>query len=117
MATEVNKYRTVLVKEGSTIFVDEWKHEKRETEIRVQKRRKLFKGELAIEIGGPSDIFSKSGLFPVYGLLRGIDNYNFSANTFWMGKIPGGSRVVFADDSSDHYFQHIGEGANLPVES
>ena len=111
------KYKNVLIKEGDTVFVDEWKHEKQEIELRIQENKKFFKGEVAIEIGGPSEMFSKSGLFPIYGLLDGIDNYNFNKDTYWFGNIPGGSRIIFDDGSTKHYYQHIGEGTKLPVKS
>jgi len=40
-------------------------------------------GKCGLEIGGPSPIFSKNRLIPVYDRCRRIDNCNFSPETIW----------------------------------
>lgn len=47
--------------------------------------RSLTQGRHGLEIGGPSKIFSLSGLLPVYGTATRIDGLNFSAETVWAG--------------------------------
>jgi SAM-dependent methyltransferase len=42
-----------------------------------------LRGARALEIGGPSRIFSVRGRFPVYSVLAGIDNANFRETTVW----------------------------------
>ena len=42
-----------------------------------------FRDRIGLEIGGPSEIFSKRGLAPVYSLAGRIDNSNYSAVTVW----------------------------------
>lgn len=48
----------------------------------------------AIEIGGPSALFSRSGPFPAYRLVERLDNVNFSDNTFW-SRIEGGENFAY----------------------
>src|SRR6266481_1911809 len=40
-------------------------------------------GKYGLEIGGPSGIFSRNHLIPVYNQCRGIDSCNFSSQTIW----------------------------------
>jgi SAM-dependent methyltransferase len=42
----------------------------------------LIQGCFGLEIGGPSSIFNRGRLLPIYPLVR-LDNCNFSANTVW----------------------------------
>jgi SAM-dependent methyltransferase len=50
----------------------------------------IFKDKTGLEIGGPSDIFRRRGLFPVYPLAVRIDNSNFSARTIWGDSLESG---------------------------
>src|SRR5688572_5350384 len=38
-----------------------------------------------LEIGGPSAAFGRRGLLPLYPLVDGLDNVNFSGVTIWEG--------------------------------
>jgi len=49
-----------------------------------------FAGRTGLEIGGPSTIFRKGGLVPVYDRCRRIDSCNFSVRTIWSN--PGEKR-------------------------
>ncbi len=40
-------------------------------------------GRSGLEVGGPSGLFKSSGLLPVYGLPRRLDNLTFSSRTIW----------------------------------
>jgi SAM-dependent methyltransferase len=55
--------------------------------------RKQMSGRRALEIGGPSEIFSDHGSVPVYPVLAGVDNCLFSARTIWTGKVNDSSYV------------------------
>jgi SAM-dependent methyltransferase len=43
----------------------------------------LLKDKYGLEIGGPSPIFCRNRLIPVYGQCRKMDNSNFSSQTIW----------------------------------
>jgi len=46
-------------------------------------------GKCGLEIGGPSPIFAKNKLIPVYDRCRRIDDCNFSSETIWGGAESG----------------------------
>jgi len=66
----------------------------------------LFAGKSGLEIGGPSRLFGKGKLIPVYDRCQHIDNCNFSARTIW---------GVIAHNASDSIFrrQFIAEASDL----
>jgi hypothetical protein len=43
----------------------------------------LVRGQVALEIGGPSDVFGQGRLIPVYPLLARCDLVDFSRATLW----------------------------------
>jgi SAM-dependent methyltransferase len=45
--------------------------------------RPLVEGRAGLEVGGPSSIFARSGLLPLYPLVRAVDQCNFAARTMW----------------------------------
>lgn len=51
-------------------------------------------GAVAIEPGGPSALFGKLGLVPVYSRLAALDTLDFNENTIWSGasKLPANHR-------------------------
>lgn len=53
--------------------------------------RSCLKGKKGLELGGPSKIFSKRGLIPVYPVIERLDGCNFSSETVWEGRIREGS--------------------------
>ncbi|WP_254774902.1 methyltransferase domain-containing protein [Polaromonas sp. YR568] len=57
--------------------------------------RDSFAGKSGIEIGGPSQAFSRRGVFPVYPVLGSLDNCNFGASTVWEGHLQRGKTFVF----------------------
>ncbi len=65
-----------------------------------------------IEIGGPSSIFARGGLLPVYPLAAQVDNVNFASATLWEGKIKEGESFVFHPGKAPGR-QYIAEGADL----
>lgn len=73
--------------------------------------RDLIEEKTGLEVGGPSEIFQRRGLLPVYPLASCLDNCNFSRDTVWEGRI-----------ATDHFLydtrrapgrQHFAEGAAL----
>jgi len=44
---------------------------------------KFVGDRIGIEIGGPSPIFARGGLIPLYPLARRVDNVNFALSTIW----------------------------------
>ncbi len=71
-----------------------------------------FVGKSGIEIGGPSQAFSRSGIFPVYPIVRALENCNFCATTVWEGSIHQGAGFVF-DPGRPAGQQHIAEATAL----
>ena len=47
---------------------------------------KILSGRRALEIGGPSEVFTDKGCLPVYRILDRIDNLNFSQADYWHGE-------------------------------
>ena len=58
--------------------------------------RQLISGKTGIEIGGPSPIFARGGLLPLYPIVGKLDNCNFLRNTIWEGTITEGPSYNFA---------------------
>jgi SAM-dependent methyltransferase len=55
----------------------------------------IVTGATGLEIGGPSSIFARGGLLPVYPLVRRVDNCNFAQRTVWEGTIAEGDSFSF----------------------
>jgi len=52
--------------------------------------RELVSGKAGLEIGGPSEIFSRDGLLPIYAHAARMDNCNFATETIWEGELQEG---------------------------
>lgn len=57
-----------------------------------------------LEIGGPSRIFRKSNILPVYPIVASIDGCNFSITTTWEGKIKEGMTYGYHKDKKGYQF-------------
>jgi SAM-dependent methyltransferase len=55
----------------------------------------LLRGRNGIEIGGPSQVFTAKGIFPVYPIAGRLDNCNFGGTTVWEGDIKEGQTFRF----------------------
>jgi SAM-dependent methyltransferase len=53
--------------------------------------RQIVSGATGMEIGGPSPIFARGGLLPLYPLVTRVDNCNFAPSTIWEGVIKEGN--------------------------
>ncbi len=60
-----------------------------------QENEPLLRDKFGIEIGGMSQIFSRTGLFPVYPIVGHLDNCNFGDTTVWEGDIQEGLSFQF----------------------
>jgi SAM-dependent methyltransferase len=69
-------------------------------------------GKSGIEIGGPSQVFSKQGIFPVYPIAGNLDNCNYCCNTVWGGAAMQGESYRFDPDKPDGQ-QHIAEATDM----
>jgi SAM-dependent methyltransferase len=71
-----------------------------------------FEGKTGLEIGGPSVVFSKRGLLPIYTVADRIDNCTFSRQTVWEGTIVEGRTFVYDRDHAPGH-QYISEASSL----
>ena len=67
----------------------------------ARKYREQLRGRVALEIGGPSEIFAL-GPLPIYRVLRNIDNCNYASRTLWKpdGFEPHYGRTLICEASS-----------------
>lgn len=52
---------------------------------------RYFSETVGLEIGGPSQLFQRGSLFPVYATAKRVDNCNFGCQTIWEGAITEGT--------------------------
>lgn len=57
--------------------------------------RPLVEEARGIEIGGPSAIFAREGILPLYPLLARLDNCDFAGKTIWHGDAAEGSPFTY----------------------
>lgn len=77
-----------------------------------RKLHPLLKGRYGIEIGGPSRVFSRRSLFPVYPIAGNLDNCNFGSDTIWEGNIHPGNTFRF-DSRKPAGHQFIAEATKM----
>jgi SAM-dependent methyltransferase len=71
-----------------------------------------LRGRTALEIGGPSAVFGRFGLLPVYQLAASVDNCNFARRTVWEGAVMAGLTFRF-NRRRPLGRQYIAEAADL----
>ena len=74
--------------------------------------KKLIINKSGLEIGGPSALFSNSGLLPLYSYPKNIDNCNFAANTIWEGQIKDG-KTFYYNQNKPMGNQYVLDSTNL----
>ena len=52
-------------------------------------------GKRALEMGGPSNLFTDAGFLPVYRILGSLDNCLYSSSTIWAGSVAAGGTFAF----------------------
>jgi len=57
-----------------------------------------------LEIGGPSGIFEKDGVLPIYPIVANLDGCNFSSTTTWEGKIEEGMSYKYHENKNGYQF-------------
>jgi len=60
-----------------------------------KKYQGLFYDKKGIEIGGPSNIFNKDNILPIYSVINGLDGVNFSTMTIWEGVLKKGENYKY----------------------
>jgi len=60
--------------------------------------RPLVERRRGLEIGGPSAIFARDGVLPLYPLFERLDNCDFAGETIWHGEAAEGSPFVYDDE-------------------
>lgn len=65
-----------------------------------------------LEIGGPSGVFSRGSILPLYPLIRALDNCNFADKTTWETTIEEGMTFRF-DESRPLGRQYISDATDL----
>jgi len=60
--------------------------------------RQLVERRRGIEIGGPSAIFARNGVLPLYPLFDQLDNCDFAGDTIWHGEAVEGTQFTYDDD-------------------
>ena len=71
-----------------------------------------FGGKTGLEIGGPSYVFKRGGIFPVYSAAARVDNCTFSPQTIWEGRIEEGDTFRY-DDRRPPGRRYIAEASSL----
>jgi SAM-dependent methyltransferase len=74
--------------------------------------RRLLAGKAGLEVGGPSHLFGRTGLLPVYPVVRDLDNCNFAAATAWETPLAEGRTFRFSANRPPGH-QYIGEATRL----
>jgi SAM-dependent methyltransferase len=60
--------------------------------------RPLLENRRGLEIGGPSAIFARTGILPLYPLFNRLDNCDFARDTVWHGDAPEGAEFRYDED-------------------
>lgn len=77
-----------------------------------ERLRELISAKKGFEIGGPSRIFSRSGLMPIYEIASRIDNCNFGPKTIWEGILEEGDNFRYGSGAVLGH-QYIREAVDL----
>lgn len=72
----------------------------------------LLMGKRGMEIGGPSQVFMKSGEIPIYPIASRIDNSNYCTNTIWESSLKEGQNFQF-NPGKPPGWQFIAEATKL----
>lgn len=72
----------------------------------------LVRNKSGMEIGGPSEIFSSTGLLPLYPSVGALDNCNFTEDTLWGRNMPHHGMYRYASGKPAGR-QHILEAVDL----
>lgn len=74
--------------------------------------KSLFEGRIGLEVGGPTGIFARRGLFPIYPIVERVDNCNFGSQTIWEGSLRHRDEFIY-DSKRQSGIQYINDATNL----
>jgi SAM-dependent methyltransferase len=74
--------------------------------------KRLLAGTSGLEVGGPTAMFARGSLLPIYAIAGSVDNGNFSSRTIWEGAIEEGPTFVY-DSRHAPGTQYIVEAGDL----
>jgi GT2 family glycosyltransferase/SAM-dependent methyltransferase len=69
--------------------------------------------KIGLEVGGPSSIFRKSGILPIYSVIDSLDGCNFSIHTVWEGSLTEGPDSYYIDNKGKKGYQYVSEASDL----
>lgn len=72
----------------------------------------LTNGRYGLEIGGPSNIFKPSNIFPIYSGVGRLDNVNFATHTVWEDSLREGAPFLF-NNRAEPGIQFVREASDL----
>jgi SAM-dependent methyltransferase len=74
--------------------------------------QEFISNKIGLEVGGPSTVFNREGILPIYPIVKQLDNCNFSRVTTWEGSIKEGLNFNF-DENSLPGQQYVSEATDL----
>jgi SAM-dependent methyltransferase len=76
-------------------------------------------GGCGLEIGGPSPLFARRGMLPIYEAAARIDNVTYSNRTAWEGDVRAGLTFRFHESKPPgrQYVMEAAQSGSLPTES
>lgn len=111
MLKKIKKSINILGNEGITGITTRFKGYILPNHIpNYKKHQNLLKDKIGLEIGGPSGIFSKHGLIPIYPVVKRLDGCNFSETTIWEGNIKEGNNYCYGNQKG---YQYICDATDL----
>jgi len=75
--------------------------------------RDALKGKKGLEIGGPSSLFKKGNIIPVYPIIDSLDGFGFPMPVKWGGTTLKGGETFIYSNSKKPGHQFIGDSVNL----
>lgn len=73
---------------------------------------KMMRDKNGIEIGGPSKLFQRGNILPIYTIIESLDGCNFNTETVWENKLTPGNTYYY-DEQKPKGQQYICEADNL----
>lgn len=105
-------YSLIRTRGVGVLFGVLYRHVFRPRFVRFQQCAAFFLDKRGLEIGGPSSVFERRGLFPVYPLAARVDNCNFGDVTVWEGAIQQGATFQY-DNQRAPGTQYVAEATDL----
>jgi len=88
----MNTIKKILIKIDLLVWLVQ--RYRRLTKKIYNRNKKYFEGKNALEIGGPTPLFMNKNPIPVYNILKGCDNINWSDDNFWSSIENGADYII-----------------------